>query len=632
MHKLGRCPLQIAAALFALGSAGLGCKSTSGQAGGTGGASAATGGASAATGGASAASGGASGTGGKNGSPGGGTGGDGTGSCSNVAPCGGDVVGTWTVTSSCLTVTGKLDLVGFFGPDCTTAPVTGSLQVSGTWTAKADGTYTDNTKTTGHEQITLAQPCLKFSGTVLTCDQATGPVQSMGYSDVTCTSAPDGGCTCSATLDQSGSLGLVSNDPSTSGNFKVASNVITNDDTNPYAYCVAGSKMTWTPQPASPTTTGSIVFQVQAATGSGGASATGGASGSGGATGATGGSGTGASTGTGGAVATGGSPGQGGAGGAGGTSDHGGTTGAGGAPPPPQGPCDIYAASGTPCAAAYSTVRVLSSKYSGPLYQIRVGGSSSGTGGTVKDIGPIAGGVFADGPAQDTLCGSSACTISKLYDQSGKGNDLSVAGAGCYVTTADTESNAKARSLMVSGHKVYALEMVSNSSFGSSTGPIHDGYRNNNAKGLSMGTDGQGEYEVVDGKRANAGCCWDVGSAQRDSCSTGGTGAMDTISFGDKFVWGYGAGNGPWFMADFEGGVWAGGSGMSTTQNTSNPSVTWDYAFGLVKTDTSASGPQYAIRVGKANQLVEGNERLRRLHGVPHDRLHERRTGPAPTM
>ena len=31
------------------------------------------------------------------------------------------------------------------------------------------------------------------------------------------------------------------------------------------------------------------------------------------------------------------------------------------------------------------------------------------------------------------------------------------------------------------------------------------------------------EYEIVDGKRANAGCCWDFGSAQRDSCSTGGS-------------------------------------------------------------------------------------------------------------
>ncbi len=258
------------------------------------------------------------------------------------------------------------------------------------------------------------------------------------------------------------------------------------------------------------------------------------------------------------------------------------------------------AASGTPCAAAYSTVRLLSSKYTGPLYQIRVGGSSSGTGGTLKDIGTIAGGTLADGPSQDALCGSSACTISKLYDQSGKGSDLTVAGPGCYVTTADTESNAKGRSLMVSGHKVYALYMVSNSSFGSSTGPIHDGYRNNNGMGLPMGTAAQGEYEIVDGKRANAGCCWDFGTAQRDSCSTGGTGAMNTISFGLKFVWGTGEGNGPWFMADFEGGVWAGGSGVSTTPNPNNPSITWDYAFGLVKADTANTGPRYAIRVGNA--------------------------------
>ena len=73
---------------------------------------------------------------------------------------------------------------------------------------------------------------------------------------------------------------------------------------------------------------------------------------------------------------------------------------------------------------------------------------------------------------------------------------------------------------------------------------------------------------------------------------------MNTISFGQKFVWGTGAGNGPWFMGDFEGGVWAGGSGDSTTPNAANPSVTSDYAFGLVKTDTASNTPQYAIRVG----------------------------------
>ena len=478
--------------------------------------------------------------------PGGSSGAGGaTGQCSNVDPCGGEAVGTWTVTSSCLTVTGQLNLSNFFGQGCSSAQVTGSLQVSGTWSANADGTYTDNTTTSGNEQIELVAACLSFSGTTITCDQVSGAVQAMGYASVSCTAAAGGGCSCSATVEHPGALGLVSSDPSTSGNFTTASNVITIDSTNAYAHCVSGHKMTWTPQTQSPTTTGTVVFQSSGATGSGGATGS------------------------------------------------------------FQGPCDIYVSSGTPCVAAYSTVRLLSSKYSGPLYQIRVGGSSSGTGGTLHDIGSIAGGAFADGPAQDTFCGSSACTISKLYDQSSKGNDLAVAGAGCSaggVPTPDTESNAKGRSLTLSGHKVYALYMASDSTFGSHTagGTHYDGYRNNKTSGMPLGTAAQSEYEVVDGKRANAGCCWDFGSAQLDNCSTGGTGAMNTISFGQKFVWGTGAGNGPWFMGDFEGGVWAGGLGVSTTPNPNNPSVTWDYAFGLVKTDTANSTPQYAIRVGDA--------------------------------
>src|SRR5438045_2418570 len=99
-------------------------------------------------------------TGGQSGSGGGGAG----GGCSDVAPCGGDIVGTWSVTSSCLTVSGQLDPSGFFGTTCPSIPVQGSLQVSGTWTANPDGTYTDDTTTTGTEQLALASGCLSFSG------------------------------------------------------------------------------------------------------------------------------------------------------------------------------------------------------------------------------------------------------------------------------------------------------------------------------------------------------------------------------------------------------------------------------------------------------------------------------------
>ena len=54
--------------------------------------------------------GGLGGAGGNSGATGAG-GGGGAASCPDVTACGGSVVGTWTVTSSCLTVSGTLDLI-----------------------------------------------------------------------------------------------------------------------------------------------------------------------------------------------------------------------------------------------------------------------------------------------------------------------------------------------------------------------------------------------------------------------------------------------------------------------------------------------------------------------------------------
>ena len=107
-------------------------------------------------------SGGSSGNGG---SPGSGGSAGSTGECPGMTPCGGDVVGTWTVISSCLNVTGELDLSLAVGPACPSGPITGSLRVTGTWTANPNGTYLDNTTTSGDEQLTLASSCLVISST-----------------------------------------------------------------------------------------------------------------------------------------------------------------------------------------------------------------------------------------------------------------------------------------------------------------------------------------------------------------------------------------------------------------------------------------------------------------------------------
>ena len=127
------------------------------------------------------------------------------------------------------------------------------------------------------------------------------------------------------------------------------------------------------------------------------------------------------------------------------------------------GPCDIYLAGGTPCVAAHSVVRALYSAYNGPLYQV-----TRSTDNTTKDIGIVAwlaigarrerflesggymftlslsatthidqhctavlqAGGFAAAASQDAFCTGATCRITKIYDQSPKGNDLSTAPPG----------------------------------------------------------------------------------------------------------------------------------------------------------------------------------------------------------
>jgi hypothetical protein len=182
-------------------------------------------------------------------------------------PCGGNVIGTWNTTSSCLQVSGELDPL-VLNLMCTPT-VTGTLQVTGMFTANSDGTYTDSTTTSGMETISLAAECQFLSGTTFTCDRLGGPMQTYGYSMVTCVDAASGsGCTCAATVDQSGGMALVSTDASPSGTYASANNVVTTtsgQDSTQYPYCASGSTLTLSLQGAGKTgtVTGTVVLQKQ---------------------------------------------------------------------------------------------------------------------------------------------------------------------------------------------------------------------------------------------------------------------------------------------------------------------------------------------------------------------------------
>ena len=250
------------------GTGGAGGAPTGGTGGAvTGGAGGASG---TATGGAGAAATGGAGTAGSGGGAAGGSAGSGAGapSCTNVTPCGGDVIGTWTVMSSCLKMSGDLDL-SKAGIGCTAAPITGALQVTaGTWTADADGmSFSDTTTMTGDAQVKMPAACLEVSGTSTTCDRVGSAVEGLGYTGVTCADNADAGCDCVGSVQQTGGIGLVSGDAAlTSATYTTADNVLTTTDgrhTFTYSYCVAGSTLTLTPLGMPTITTGSIVLQKQ---------------------------------------------------------------------------------------------------------------------------------------------------------------------------------------------------------------------------------------------------------------------------------------------------------------------------------------------------------------------------------
>ena len=118
------------------------------------------------------------------------------------------------------------------------------------------------------------------------------------------------------------------------------------------------------------------------------------------------------------------------------------------------GPCDIYASAGTPCVAAHSTVRALFGAYSGRLYQVK-----RASNGNTTDIGTLSAGGVANAAAQDSFCSGTTCTITIIYDQSGRGNDLTPAPAGGAKNTPDNPANATALPITINGQKAYGVSI-----------------------------------------------------------------------------------------------------------------------------------------------------------------------------
>ena len=261
---------------------------------------------------------------------------------------------------------------------------------------------------------------------------------------------------------------------------------------------------------------------------------------------------------TGGTIATGGATAGGATGGqvvSGGTTGTGGKTGSGGSTTSGNGVCDIFAAGNTPCVAAHSTVRALLGAYSGNLYQV-----TRASDKTLKDIGVLTLGGASDSAAQDAFCTGTTCTITIIYDQSGKNNHLTQAPIGQRNTTAPKESDATALPFTISGHKVYGVHI-----------PVGYGYRIDKTTGVATGDQPETEYMVTSGTFFNASCCFDYGNAETTNHDDG-VGTMEAVYFGNWTSQGKGGGAGPWVMADMENGVYAQASFAANAADTSQTS------------------------------------------------------------
>jgi len=248
------------------------------------------------------------------------------------------------------------------------------------------------------------------------------------------------------------------------------------------------------------------------------------------------------------------------------------------APPRPKGPCDIYAAGGTPCVAAHSTTRALYASYNGPLYQVvRQSDGKTLDIGVVQPVAsplPDAGG-YADAAAQDAFCANTYCWISIVYDQSGKGNHLVQAPRGGFSGPAMGGFNnvpvADMAPITIMGHKAYGVFIEPGM-----------GLRWDDAKGTAVDDQAEGQYWVVNGQHYNSGCCFDYGNAETDSRDDG-NGTMETTYYGNADAWYHGPPPGPWIMTDQENNLVGCVNPDGSKLCAGLPNITWRFVTAMAK-------------------------------------------------
>ncbi|WP_405590496.1 arabinofuranosidase catalytic domain-containing protein [Streptomyces sp. NBC_01190] len=245
-------------------------------------------------------------------------------------------------------------------------------------------------------------------------------------------------------------------------------------------------------------------------------------------------------------------------------------------------PCDIYGAAGVPCIAAHSTTRALFAAYNGPLYQVQRSSDH-----TYRDIGLLSAGGYANAAAQTSFCANTSCTITKLYDQTTRHNDLPISSGGYWKgpgpNGSDIGANAAALPIVAAGHQVFGVKVTPGV-----------GYRVDHASGAPTGSQPEGIYMVTSSNYVNQWCCFDYGSGENSHTDTGNA-TMNAIYWGTACWFGGCTGTGPWVEADLENGMYHTGSGSNKDPN--NQGVHFPFVSAWEKNNGSSN---FTLKYGNA--------------------------------
>lgn len=189
----------------------------------------------------------------------GGTADDEAASCGDTSECGGDIVGQWKITSSCLDLAGTDVSESMNCPGLTSEAK--EVGMSGTVAYNRDLTFQANVTMTGSLAVNVPAACLTQGAITLTCEQLRQSLAASaadnGFESVSCSGSS--GCSCT--------LKLIPQVQTTSGTYSTAGGKVTQleaggtPDQN--SYCVKGSTLTLSPEGAMSPISGSVVLSKQ---------------------------------------------------------------------------------------------------------------------------------------------------------------------------------------------------------------------------------------------------------------------------------------------------------------------------------------------------------------------------------